>query len=160
MRPRALAAIALLAGTLALTACSSSSTDTSTQPSTGASSTPSATAPDSSTPATQSTAPEATSGQTGTFSGLNGKKVSGTVSVSADSIVLSGFSSDEGPDLHIYLTDGTDESAVTAGKEISTVAFDKAAQTFSLDGVDISQYSDVVIHCDKAKAVFGAATLS
>ncbi len=29
-----------------------------------------------------------------------------------------------------------------------------------LNGVDASMYKDVVIHCDKAKAVFGAAALS
>jgi len=98
--------------------------------------------------------------KTGTFMGLNGKNVQGTVTVSGSELMLSGFSSDEGPDLHVYLTNGTDEAAVTAGKQIDTVAFDKASQTFMLSGVDLSKYTDVVIHCDKAKAVFGAAALS
>ncbi|TPX01184.1 DM13 domain-containing protein, partial [Schumannella luteola] len=70
------------------------------------------------------------------------------------------FSSSEGPDLHIYLTNGDDEAAVEAGMEISTVSFSEASQTFSLSGVDVSGYDTVVIHCDKAKAVFGAASLS
>lgn len=96
----------------------------------------------------------------GEFEGLNGKTVSGMVAVEDGKVVLSGFSSDEGPDLHVYLTNGTDEMAVGEGMLVDAVAFDKASQTFMLDGVDASKYSYVVIHCDKAKAVFGAAKLS
>lgn len=96
----------------------------------------------------------------GDFKGLNGKNVAGSVTIEGTQIALAGFSSDEGPDLHIYLTNGTDEAAVSAGKQIDAVAFDQATQTFTLDGVDASQYTHVVIHCDKAKAVFGAAELS
>lgn len=102
----------------------------------------------------------AASTRTGTFGGLNDKHVAGTATVTNGQIVLNGFSSDAGPDLHIYLTNGTDESAVAAGKEIGSVAFDKASQTFSTNGVNASSYTTVVIHCDKAKAVFGAATLT
>lgn len=114
----------------------------------------------------QSSAAQSSTGQasaasrSGTFTGLNGKQVAGKVKVADGQIVLSDFSSDEGPDLHIYLANGTDESAVAAGKVIASVAFDKASQTFPLSGVDASKYSTVVIHCDKAKASFGAATLS
>ncbi|MGN8025430.1 DM13 domain-containing protein [Microbacterium sp. 22242] len=98
--------------------------------------------------------------KTGTFMGLNGKNVKGTVTISGSDLKLTGFSSDEGPDLHVYLTNGTDEAAVAAGKQIDPVAFDKDTQSFMLNGVDASTYTDVVIHCDKAKAVFGAAALS
>ncbi|MFI8525964.1 DM13 domain-containing protein [Promicromonospora sukumoe] len=98
--------------------------------------------------------------RTGTFEGLNDKAVAGTVEVSGTEIVLSGYSSDEGPDLHVYLTNGTDEAAVAAGTEIDVVAFDEASQAFALDGVDVAGYDTVVIHCDKAKAVFGAAALA
>ncbi len=94
------------------------------------------------------------------FAGLNGKKVTGTAQVSGSGVTLSGFSSDEGPDLHVYLTNGTDEAAVSAGKQLGAVKFDKKSQTFALNGVDASGYTTVVIHCDKAKAVFGAAKLS
>jgi Electron transfer DM13 len=108
----------------------------------------------------QSAAPGSASARTGTFGGLNDKHVAGTASVTAAQIVLSGFSSDAGPDLHIYLANGTDESAVAAGKEIGSIAFDQTSQTFSTAGVDTSKYTTVVIHCDKAKAVFGAAALT
>jgi hypothetical protein len=120
----------------------------------------------SSAPAmSQSTPPPAmsqstTSTRTGTFEGLNDKHVAGTAAVSDAQLVLSGFSSDAGPDLHIYLANGSDENAVAAGKEIGSIAFDKPSQTFSTSGVDASKYTTVVIHCDKAKAVFGAATLT
>jgi hypothetical protein len=97
--------------------------------------------------------------RSGTFAGLNGKKVAGTVKVADGKVVLAGFSSDEGPDLHLYLTKGTDEAAVQAGASLGKVAYDKAAQTFDLQGVNAEGYDNVVVHCDKAKAVFGAAEL-
>ncbi|OZB81943.1 MAG: hypothetical protein B7X41_00285 [Microbacterium sp. 14-71-5] len=133
----------------------------------GCSSTPGGTTPSSDTMSTSSSAPGSSPmasmddmHKTGTFMGLNGKKVEGSVTVSGSELMLSGFSSDEGPDLHVYLTNGTDEAAVSAGTQIDAVAFDKASQTFMLSGVDLSKYTEVVIHCDKAKAVFGAAALS
>ena len=98
--------------------------------------------------------------RTGTFEGRNDKTVSGTAEVGSDEVVLSGFSSDEGPDLHIYLTNGDQESDIASGKELGRIDFSAASQTFTLSGVDASGYTTVVIHCDKAKAVFGAATLS
>jgi len=96
----------------------------------------------------------------GSFTGLNGKTVAGSVTVTDSAITLAGFSSDEGPDLHLYLTNGTDEAAVKAGKQIAAVSFSTASQTFAVSGVDVSGYKDVVIHCDKAGAVFGAAPIS
>jgi len=95
----------------------------------------------------------------GTFAGLNGKSVEGTVMVTDSTITFADFSSDEGPDLHVYLTNGTDESDVAAGMEIAAIGTD-AAQTFTISGVDVTKYTDVVIHCDKAQAVFGAAPIS
>jgi hypothetical protein len=130
----------------------------------GCGSTPSASSPSADTMSSSSPTPSASPmdhmSKTGTFMGLNGKSVKGTVTVSGSELTLTGFSSDEGPDLHVYLTNGTDEAAVAAGKQIDPVAFDKDSQSFMLNGVDASMYKDVVIHCDKAKAVFGAAALS
>jgi len=112
-----------------------------------------------SAPATSS-AQTSAGARSGKFEGANGKKVSGTVKVAGDEVSLTDFSSDEGPDLHLYLANGTDESAVAAGKLLGPVAFDKASQTFSLNGADPAKYSTVVVHCDKAKATFGAAALT
>lgn len=117
----------------------------------------------SSTPAASHTHAAATSSVTltGTFGGLNGKKVSGNVTITGDTIKLTGFSSDQGPDLHLYLANGTSESETTAGVEIAAVAWNSSTQTFTIpSGVDASKYKDLVEHCDKALAVFGAAALS
>jgi hypothetical protein len=98
---------------------------------------------------------------TGAFAGLNGKEASGNVTITGGTIKLSGFSSDQGPDLHLYLANGTSESETTAGVEIAAVAWNKSTQTFTIpSGVDASKYKDLVEHCDKALAVFGAAPLS
>lgn len=141
---------AVIAIAIALTGCSAS-----TDAAGGTASTSSAT---SSPGAASSTASAAE--RTGTFEGLNGKKVSGTVTVTGNTITLAGFSSDEGPDLHVYLTNGTQESDVAKGTQVDAVRWNEAKQTFQLSGVDASSFSTVVIHCDKAKAVFGAAGLS
>lgn len=141
------AAIALAAS---LTACSSNTSDMPKEDSSMSSSQSSEDSGMSSSGMTKS----------GMFEGMNEKMVSGMVEVSDTELKLTDFSSDEGPDLHVYLTNGTDEAAVSAGMMIDKVSFDTAEQTFMLDGVDVSKYTDVVIHCDKAKAVFGAAKLS
>lgn len=143
MRKIALAATAALALALSLSACSSPENGggMATEPSTS-----------------QSSSMEMT--KSGDFMGLNDKTVKGSVTVSGNSLTLSGFSSDEGPDLHVYLTTGTDEAAVSAGVMVDAVSFDTASQSFAFDDVDLANYSYVVIHCDKAKAVFGAAKLS
>lgn len=97
----------------------------------------------------------------GTFAGLNGKTVKGTVSVDGDTITISGFSTDEAPDLHFYLTDGTDEDAVAAGMEVGAVDSTTGTVTLRLPSdVTALSYTNLVVHCDKAKAVFGAATLA
>jgi predicted small secreted protein len=145
MRKTLLLAATVVALTAGLTACSSGTgDDTSSSPS--SSSSPSAVA--------------SADDRSGTFSGLNEMKVAGTATIADGKLKLSGFSSDEGPDLHVYLTNGTDEAAVTAGKQIAAITYDSATQSFDLEGVDTTSYTNVVIHCDKAKAVFGAATLA
>lgn len=139
----------VIAAAIALTGCSTQTTTDST------------TTPNVGQPTGVVAAPTASAALTGAFEGLNGKKVAGTVTITGGAIQLSGFSSDEGPDLHLYLTNGTDEAAVAAGVEISAVAFDKASQSFVVDSkLDVAGYTTLVVHCDKAKAVFGAAELS
>ncbi len=149
MRKTLLATTAALGLALALAACSPQDS--------GASSAPSSS---SSQSTTKSSASTDTAARTGEFAGLNGKKVAGTVSVSDGEVMLTEFSSDEGPDLHVYLADGTDEAAIAAGMLVDAVSYDTATQTFALDGVKAGEYSHVIIYCDKAKAVFGAAELS
>ena len=147
MRSRTLAGAALLTGAMALAACSTS-THTA-EP-----------GPQSSSQKTTAMMQGASNARMGTFWGLNDKHVAGTVKIAGEQVALSDFSSDPGPDLHIYLTNGTDENSVTAGAALGKVAFGKKSQTFSITGVDASKYNTVVINCDKAKAVFGAAALA
>jgi ABC-type oligopeptide transport system substrate-binding subunit len=151
MRFKMLAGAALLSSAVALTACG-----TSTQSAGPSSQSPAMTSPAMTTAMAQGSS----NARMGTFSGLNDKHVGGAVKVAGGQVTLSDFSSDPGPDLHIYLTNGTDENSVTAGKALGKIALDMPAQTFSAAGVDVSQYNTVVIHCDKAKAVFGAAALA
>lgn len=137
--------VAALATAASLTACGSSGTSSSAPPS----------------PSTSASTTGTAASRSGTFAGLNGKKVSGTARLAGSTLTLTGYSSDQGPDLHVYLTHGTSENDVSTGIEISKVASDQMSQTFTLpSGADASMYSYVVIHCDKAKAVFGAAPLS
>ncbi|WP_292786295.1 MULTISPECIES: DM13 domain-containing protein [unclassified Microbacterium] len=150
MRKTLLATTAALGLALTLAACSPQDAADTSAPSSSAS---------QSTAESDATTADTTA-KSGEFAGLNGKKVAGMVSVSDTEVMLSEFSSDEGPDLHVYLTDGTDEAAIASGMLVDAVSYDTATQTFTLDGVDAEDYSHVVIYCDKAKAVFGAAELS
>jgi hypothetical protein len=147
MRFKTLAGAALLTGAAALTAC-------------GTSTHSAAPSPQSSQMTSAMTQAMASNARTGTFMGVNNKHVAGVVKIAGGQVALSDFSSDPGPDLHIYLTNGTDENAVTAGMALGKIALDMQTQSFSTAGVDASRYNTVVIHCDKAKAVFGAATLT
>jgi len=151
MRTKALIGAGLLGLALSLSACGGTGTAGSASSSApAAGGTPSSMSSGSAMPMAM---------QHGTFTGLNGKSVKGTVTISDGKVTLSGFSSDEGPDLHLYLTSGTDEAAVGAGTQLGKVSFNTASQTFTLP-VGAGSAMDVVVHCDKAKAVFGAAKLS
>jgi len=99
MRLKTLTGAALLTIAFALTACGTSTNDAQ----------PSSQSPQAMTQGSSSV-------RAGTFAGLNDKHVAGTVKVAGGQVVLSDFSSDAGPDLHIYLTNGTDKNAVAAGK--------------------------------------------
>ncbi|WP_144628391.1 DM13 domain-containing protein [Arthrobacter woluwensis] len=163
MRTKALVGAGLLALALSLSACGGAG-------STGSSGAGSTSMPESSMSAAggspssmaSSMASESSMAMAkhqGDFAGLNGKSVKGTVTVADGKVTLSGFSSDEGPDLHLYLASGTDEAAIGTGTQLGKVSFNTASQTFTLPaGAGSSAY--VVVHCDKAKAVFGAAKLS
>ncbi|WP_010205889.1 DM13 domain-containing protein [Salinibacterium sp. PAMC 21357] len=153
MRKTAITGAAILALSLMLSACSGAATDTTSSEST---------APESSASETETgTDTEMMHEEhTGTFEGAGEHSVAGTVTVSGTEIVLEGYSSDEGPDLNIYLTNGNDEDAVAGGMQIDAVAYDEASQTFTFDAMDVSGYDTVVIYCDKVKAIFGSALLS
>ncbi|MCS3779904.1 DM13 domain-containing protein [Tsukamurella ocularis] len=143
-------AVAAVVLGLALTACGGSK-DMSAEPVT------STAAP---MPMSMPMSAPSTAATTGMFAGLNGKNVAGTATITGDAVELADFSSDEGPDLHVYLTKGTTEADVKGGVRLGAVTYDKAAQRFTIPaGVASAEYTHLVVHCDKALAVFGAAQL-
>lgn len=92
----------------------------------------------------------------GEFMGEGDHKVMGKVKVSMKDVVLSDFTTDEGPDLHVYLTKDGD---VENGMKLGAVDLEKKVQGFKLENVDLSMYNTVTIYCDEAHATFGNAML-
>ncbi|WP_260448947.1 DM13 domain-containing protein [Listeria booriae] len=93
---------------------------------------------------------------TGTFAGTGTHNVSGTATVDGGTLKLTNFKTDEGPDLHVYLTKGGD---ISTGMEIDAINLKAAAQSFDLKNMDTSAYNSVVIYCKKAHEIFGQAML-
>lgn len=97
--------------------------------------------------------------RTGMFEGM-GNSVTGSVQVSDTEIVLSDFTADGAAELHLYLTNGTDEDAVAEGLEIADVAADQESQTFELDNMAAAADYDTVVIEGDMMAVLGSAALS
>ncbi|GEK33549.1 DM13 domain-containing protein [Kurthia sibirica] len=92
---------------------------------------------------------------TAQFKGLNGKKVTGMVTVTDHKVQLSKFMSDKGPDLHIYLMKNDKiEEAISLGK----IDFKKDNQQFTIpQTMNSNEYTKVAIYCDEAHVYFGEA---
>lgn len=96
----------------------------------------------------------------GVFAGSGDKTLMGEVMIEGSTVEITGFHSDEGPDLHFYLANGTDDAAAMAGIEIGSVSSD-ANQTITLAaGTSTEMYTTLIVRCDKAKVVFGSAPLA
>ena len=91
----------------------------------------------------------------GTFKGVEGERVSGSVEVTETSVKLSSnFKTTSGPDLYVYL--GNDKPT----KIVAVLKKNKGSQTYALPkGVDLSKYSSVFIHCKKYNHTFGVASI-
>lgn len=139
----AVAAVAVVV----LAGCSAKSSKTTEQSSSSSSSSSAKTEMVAKTPA-----------MTGTFSGMNDKNVSGTVTVADGKLKLTNFKTDEGPDLHIYLAkDGNVQTGIIKTK----IDLKSSEQSFDIpEGTDLSKYNSVLIYCDKAHVTFGEAKLS
>jgi hypothetical protein len=98
--------------------------------------------------------------KTGTFTGV-GHSVSGTATVYDDSgklvVVLDPFSTQNGPDLKLYLS--TDQSAsqyINLGDLKSTTG----KQSYEITGTtDLNQYKFVLVWCQDFSVLFGKAEL-
>jgi hypothetical protein len=96
----------------------------------------------------------------GTLTGV-GHTVSGTVKVYDDSgkkvVVLDPFSSQNGPDLKVYLS--TDENA-TQYINLAALKSTTGKQSYDVTGMpDLDQYKFVLIWCQEFSVLFGKAEL-
>ncbi len=87
----------------------------------------------------------------GSFSSHKSYKVRGTATVSGNTIKLSGFSTSPGPDLYVYVGNGS------ASKRVAKLKRNSGTQTYTLSGAD--KYSTVHIHCKRFSSTFGTARL-
>jgi hypothetical protein len=76
-------------------------------------------------------------------------------------LTLTGFETDAGPDLFVYLVAGGDPEAVDDHRSLGSLKGNKGNQQYTIPAaVDISKYETVVIWCRAFSVAFGAATLS
>lgn len=89
----------------------------------------------------------------GTFKGKGKYKVSGAATIRARQLLLGGFSSSRGPDVYVYLGNGSPKVRVAKLKSFS------GAQSYNLPA-NSSNYSTVFIYCVKYDVVMGSARVS
>jgi Electron transfer DM13 len=76
-------------------------------------------------------------------------------------LTLTGFETDAGPDLFVYLVAGGDPEAVDDHRSLGSLKGNKGNQQYTIPaGADISKYDTVVIWCRAFSVAFGAATLA
>lgn len=98
----------------------------------------------------------------GSFTGIGGESVSGTARIiTADgkySLVLDQFSTNNGPDLHVYLSkQATPKDFIDLGSLKST----RGTQVYEINGTpDFAEYKYALIHCQQFNHLFGSALLS
>ncbi len=105
---------------------------------------------------------------TGTFVGVGEHNVSGTARVvklanGGRRLVLRSFSTDNGPDLRVWLTKGViDESSdVTAYRGLGRLKRTAGSQSYVIPrGVRIASLRTAIIWCEDFSVLFGAARLS
>lgn len=90
----------------------------------------------------------------GMFKGENEHMVNGNVLIKDGKLVLTNFKTDEGPDLHVYVSKGTD---ISKARPIDKIDLTKERQTFDLSEVNVEDYDTVLIYCNKANELFGSA---
>lgn len=93
----------------------------------------------------------------GMFKGEEDIKVSGNVEISDNNLMLTDFSSADGPDVHVWLTN--DENIET-GYDVAKVDLKSMKQSFAISMNTIKDYNVAVIYSNDAHKVFGSAMLS
>jgi hypothetical protein len=117
------------------------------------------------TPSPMMAAAPAAPSATGTFQ-AGAKPTQGMASVASSStgqqLDLTGFSTAQGPDLHVYLTPGTppDGSPPADYIDLGALSSSTGNQNYAIPpGTDLSKYNTVDVWCAQAKASFGSAKL-
>ena len=97
----------------------------------------------------------------GKFSGVGGESVSGTAKILTSegkySLVLDDFRTNNGPDLHVYLSkQATPKDFIDLGSLKSV----SGTQVYSISGTpDFQEYKYALIHCQQYNHLFGSALL-
>jgi len=94
---------------------------------------------------------------TGKFTSEKDHSVKGDIKVEDGNLVLSNFSTDEGPDLYVYLGKGKN---IDDAKQIEKIDLSSEKQSFELKDVDAEKYNTVLIYCNKAHELFGSGSYS
>ncbi|MHA4740789.1 DM13 domain-containing protein [Dyadobacter sp. MSC1_007] len=98
----------------------------------------------------------------GSFKGIGGESVSGTAKIITAgekySLVLDQFSTNNGPDLHVYLSkQARPKDFIDLGSLKST----RGTQVYEINGKpDLAEYKYALIHCQQFNHLFGSALLS
>ncbi|MDQ3670080.1 MAG: DM13 domain-containing protein [Actinomycetota bacterium] len=76
-------------------------------------------------------------------------------------LTLTGFETDAGPDLFVYLVAGGNPEDTDSHKSLGSLKGNKGNQQYTIPaGVDLGKYDTVVIWCRAFSVAFGAAELS
>ncbi len=90
--------------------------------------------------------------KSGSFTSKGRYKVSGSVKVSSGGkINISGFSTTPGPDLYIYVGNGSPSTLVAKLKKT------KGSQSYSIPANLVGKISTVHVHCKRYNKLFGTA---
>lgn len=98
----------------------------------------------------------------GSFMGVSGESVSGTAKIITtdgnSSLVLDQFSTNNGPDLHVYLSkQATPKDFIDLGSLKSI----RGTQVYEInEKSDLTEYKYALIHCQQFNHLFGSALLS
>ena len=86
----------------------------------------------------------------GSFLSFKNYKVSGKATVQGGTLKLSGFRTSPGPDLYVYVGNGSPT------KRVAKLKANSGSQTYNLPS---GSYSSVFIHCVRFNSTFGQARL-
>ena len=97
----------------------------------------------------------------GKFSGVGGESVSGTAKIITSdgkySLVLDDFRTNNGPDLHVYLSK---QAAPKDFIDLGSLKSVSGTQVYSISGTpDFTAYKYALIHCQQYNHLFGSALL-